>query len=297
MSKFTANQYWIDILLQQGIVSGTSSFSVGVHPTGIVAGPDGNLWVADLGQDKVWKVTTAGLATGYTTTTNAGEVCTGPDNNLWFAAENYVEKVTTSGTPTTYSLSGGISWDICVGPDSNLWVSGNNSSNTMAWRVTTSGTVTPHILHTGEPLTAICNGPDGNLWGCEETDNIWKITTAGSGTNYNYGSGFCVAICTGPDGNLWAANQSSEILKITTSGVITPYTLGTSVPQGICTGPDGNLWVSDANGYVWRVNTDGTGIAFALPGSQPAGLCVGPDNNIWVTDFHGAVWKVVLAQE
>jgi hypothetical protein len=49
----------------QVVTEFSSGMSAGAVPNGIAAGPDGNLWFADNGANKIGKITTAGVITEY----------------------------------------------------------------------------------------------------------------------------------------------------------------------------------------------------------------------------------------
>ena len=61
--------------------------TAGSGPEGITAGPDGNLWFAELLGNKIGRITTAGAITEFTVPTASSEplgITAGPDGNLWF---------------------------------------------------------------------------------------------------------------------------------------------------------------------------------------------------------------------
>ncbi len=57
------------------------------RPSGITAGPDGNLWFTELGANSIGRVSLSGVVTEYpvpTADSEPRESATGPDGNLWF---------------------------------------------------------------------------------------------------------------------------------------------------------------------------------------------------------------------
>jgi len=57
------------------------------QPSGITAGPDGNIWICETSANKITKMTPDGSSfTEYPLAANSGPVVitAGPDNNLWF---------------------------------------------------------------------------------------------------------------------------------------------------------------------------------------------------------------------
>src|SRR5262245_29087889 len=142
-------------------------------------------------------------------------------------------------------------------------------------------------------------GPDNNVWFTENNGNqIAKITTAGTITEYSLGTGMYRLpwdITAGPDGNLWATERRSSspyngIIQSTTSGSITEYLLPNMLddPHGItaAVGVDGNLWFTVANNKVGKVTTSGTFTLYTVPtaNSDPEGIALGPDGNLWFVE-------------
>lgn len=192
----------------------------GSNPGGICVGPDGNLWVTDF-NGAVWKVTTSGTATNYSSG-GFNSIVSGPDGNLWasgyISGTPYAVKITTSGSYTPYALSGAAPYEICVGPDGNLWVVDATGA---VWKVTTSGSTTKYSL--GGDNRSICAGPDGNLWVTNFTNRtIYKVTTSGAVTSHTLSAGsvYLENIIVGPDGNLWIVcfqqfNTDPNFIKVT----------------------------------------------------------------------------------
>ncbi len=60
--------------------------SAGSYPSGITAGPDGNLWFTERSSRKIGRITTAGVITESPPNpgTTPNEITAGPDGNLWF---------------------------------------------------------------------------------------------------------------------------------------------------------------------------------------------------------------------
>jgi len=264
----------------------------------ITVGSDGNLWVPDFYNTRVWEITTTPTFTPYAPiTTRPVAVTYSPsDNNMWMAdALGYVWRVTLAGATTPFLLSPGAPLTgICFSNiTGDLWVS---ASDGLVWNVTTAGAATSYLI--GGTLTGICEGSDSNLWASDSTGNVWQITTGGVGTSFSLLGGTPTCICAGPDANLWLGDPASggQVWQVTTAGTPTSFSVTTSVPTGICSGPDGNLWMSSSDGFVWKITTAGTPTAYALVSSIPSGICSGPDGNLWVSDEgpfgFGQVWKV-----
>jgi streptogramin lyase len=327
---------WAAALVGLGLAAGSAAaltptvteFSAGVTassaPSGIAAGPDGNLWFLEFNSPgRIGLVTTAGavteVATGGVTPglrANAGldEITAGPDGNLWFTEENNpgsIGRITPAGAVAEFSSGitpAGQPIGITAGPDGNLWFTEDANPGRIG-RITTAGAVTevatggvtPGFSLNSTP-TRITKGPDGNLWFIESVHpyQIGRITQAGAVTEI---PGLSDAeprhITAGPDGNLWFTGNITpgRIGRITTSGVVTEFTGGATPgfssgdgPQGIAAGPDGNVWFTGHNppGRVARITPTGAVSEFTggiTPGFSAA---VGPDEI--VTGPDGNIW-------
>src|SRR5207237_2059313 len=99
-------------------------------PSGITAGPDGNIWFTEAGGNRVARLN---IATDEvlefpplpTPKASPGEITPGPDSNLWFTEQepSKVASITPTGVVTEYSgltpKSG--PFGIATGPDGSVW--------------------------------------------------------------------------------------------------------------------------------------------------------------------------------
>ncbi|HEV3217894.1 MAG TPA: hypothetical protein VGZ27_19365, partial [Vicinamibacterales bacterium] len=239
-----------------GTLTTFNSASCCSSPSGIAAGPDGNLWVIDLD----------------TTLSSVGSIM----------------RITPTGSITTFPLApffGGqyqnlLPEAISAGPDGNVWftaVTGPQipQASSYVGRITPTGSETVFKLPFPRILWGITSGPDGNLWFTEsgrfgepDQDAIGQITPAGTITEFpipkvaNSSAARPVAIVTGPDGNLWFTEaDANKIGRVTTAGVCVEFAVPTSNrrptgfgpnitngPFWITNGPDGNMWFSEPIG-------------------------------------------------
>ena len=94
------------------------------------------------------------------------------------------------------------------------------------------------------------------------TDNIGRITTSGSVTNFPQTSADPDGISAGPDGALWyvgsmRSGDEGSIFRITTSGTITSYGPLVGSLFATTSGPDGNEWFTDiAAESIDRITTN-----------------------------------------
>ena len=284
----------------------TSYTTTSSYVSGLVAGPDGNMWYSSRAGGKVGKVTLGGTVTEYATPSSSDtpSITTGPDGNLWFVeySNNKVGKVTTSGSFTEYTIptSSSSPYRIVAGPDGNMWYLGTDSNK--IGKVTTSGSFTEYTIPTSSSNPqGLAVGPDNNLWFTETTPGkIGKITTSGTITEYSLTSGINpTAIAAGPDGNLWfGTNGDNKVGKITTAGTSTLYSVSASV-EGIGVGPDNLVWFSLMSGAnnIGSITADGTVTEYPLTGDPYSfAVVLRPDNNLWVPDYAstGKVVKVAF---
>ncbi|MFY9550232.1 MAG: hypothetical protein WAU32_03710, partial [Thermoanaerobaculia bacterium] len=71
-------------------------------PSGIAAGPDGNLWFTEKAGNKIGRITTAGAITEFSIPTASSSplgIAARPDGNLWFTefGVNQIGRITTAG--------------------------------------------------------------------------------------------------------------------------------------------------------------------------------------------------------
>jgi len=136
---------WIS---SSGVLTLLATAASQTYITGIVKGPDGNLWVTEVSSywgDRVAKVNTAG----------------------WGTFTNYRLANFSAGPQA-----------IAVGPDGNLWFTEAKSSS--IGRITTTGSIVEFALASGSRPQRITSGPDGNLWFTENYSNqIGQITPLG----------------------------------------------------------------------------------------------------------------------
>jgi streptogramin lyase len=279
----------VTLVCTQGALAGTISTiptAEGIIPSGITAGPDGNLWF-----------------------TYAGTIGPGADG------VGNIGRITPSGRirqfpiPTAISTTESSPQAITAGPDGNLWFTEQGTGK--IGRITPSGRISQFLLPSGsgtpEAPEAITAGPDGNLWFTVTVTNIvgefgsnsisvsgkiGRITTSGAISEFPIPTANRPeAITAGPDGNLWfTENESGKIGRITPTGAISEFPIPTaeSRPTGITAGPDGNLWFTESNigaSKIGRITPTGAISEFPIPAAHsiPVGITAGPDGNLWFT--------------
>src|SRR6266571_5069926 len=95
-------------------------------PSGITAGPDGNLWFTEFDGERIGRITIEGAITEYTVPTlysGPWGIAPGSDGNLWFTEydTNLIGRITPGGAITEYPIPTSRSFPrgITAGPDGN----------------------------------------------------------------------------------------------------------------------------------------------------------------------------------
>src|SRR5262245_4924237 len=141
-------------------------------PSGMAAGPDRNVWIANLAE--IDRVSPSGQLARFPIGEEAiaTSIAAGPDGNLWFVATlgafgargQGVWRMTPAGAMARVldESQTGISTptSIIAGRDGNLWFADNGYSEVV--RVTTSPVARADVPFTG--ASRLAAGPDGNLW-------------------------------------------------------------------------------------------------------------------------------------
>ena len=101
----------------------------GSDPNRITAGPDGALWFTEYQNNKIGRITTAGVVTEFPVPTSASSpqgIAAGTDGALWFteSGTGKIGRITTAGVITEFPIpkpGGGGPYGITSGPDGALW--------------------------------------------------------------------------------------------------------------------------------------------------------------------------------
>jgi YD repeat-containing protein len=217
--------------------------AAGSEPSGITAGPDGNLWVSQSGSDTVSKVTTAGAVTENKLTSPfscPNYIAAGPENEskLWFTdnCDHQIGRITTSGGTLSFNFTSGVELQgIIAGPAQSLWFAMEGVSK--IGKITTSGVVSEYALPSGSQPRGITAGPGSVLFFTDYgTSKIGQISTTGTLSEFSLPSGSQpVAITEGPEGFIWYADYgTSRVGKLTP--IIEPTEALGPVPAGVTCG-------------------------------------------------------------
>ncbi len=302
--------------------SGTAGFLDGAganaqfnNPEGIAADAAGNVYIADAVNNRIRKISAAGVvstlagsgAAGFADGSGTAAQFYSPQGlaldaagNVYVAdlGNNAIRKITPAGAVTTLAGSGVAGWNdatgntaqfknprgLTVDASGNVYVAdkGNNRIRkiTPAGAVTTVAGLTTAGYTDGAVATATFNQPQGvamdskgNLYIADTGNNaIRYIGTDGTVTTFAGGAydyslmGYTTAIITDAAGNLYMADEAGRILEITAAKVLyvvagsaaAGYTNGAgtsalfNVPQTLAADALGNIYVADGGNNVIR---------------------------------------------
>lgn len=285
----------------------SDGLTANAQPGDIVLGPDGKLWFAEKGIDKIGRLTPGNpplieefdLPTGFTTPFN---ITVGPDDKIWFTCSNGAPalcRMTPADPADTQGRGGygasGSPAGIAAGPDGAMWLGSQGGTVIRADATTMDELVVSDIDLTGFNIRNLTPGPDGNVWVTDFGGKIARVTPTGTATTFDVPGDGAWDIVTGPDGNLWYSapeGNDSKIGRITPAGDFgTQFDVTDAGDQlGITVGPDGALWFAQAvANNIGRITTDGqfTEIGGLTAGARPEYIAPGPDNTLWFTELLG----------
>ncbi len=206
-------------------------------PQGVAVDRNGNVYVADVQNQKIRKITPGGLVT-----TLAGSGSSGSADGTGTAASFYY--------PTGVAVDAG----------GNVYVA--DKSNSKIRRITPSGAVTTLFTSSSEGIAV---DGSGNIYLAEGSDII-KATSAGVKTyltdaNSDVAFTTPVGLSVDGSGNVYVADKGNhKILKVTPAGVVTTLAgngtagsgdgtgagAGLNAPQGVVVDGKGNVYVADS---------------------------------------------------
>jgi virginiamycin B lyase len=279
------------------------------QPQDIVQGPDGNMWFAERGINKIGRIsgTSPGAIQEFDIAAGATSpdiITVGPDGKLWYTEAGGIGVMTpgpapSAGTIPATGLGLGQARGIAVGPDGNVWVS--DATNIQVIIVSPVGTRLDAVsLPTGFNARNITRGPDGNIWVADfttMTGRIARIKVAGTTRTLDPPNGFptpggvnVMDVIAGKDGNIWYTAQGTTVGRMTPAGVAKNFTSKGVDPFGITLGPDGAVWFGEFQGNaIGRVGYDGvtSHVTGLTPASGPRYAAGGPGNTLWFTEDTG----------
>ncbi|MDH2910088.1 MAG: hypothetical protein PXZ07_08270 [Candidatus Eremiobacteraeota bacterium] len=214
---------------------------------------------------------------GSTYGTNITGVVKGPDGNMYFGSSGYIMEASTSspGSISYVTYTGYNPKYAAVGPQSTLWFTSDGSVVRLQFSGKTLSTAMAYTITSGaDVFGGITEGADGNMYVADNTtDSIIRINldSTGTPTSLTTLSGFGGAIgglAPGQSGDtsLWLTIPSGNViyaLNFSTStlvGSITPPSSSSSPTSLLTTGDDSIWWGEASTGFL---GTDGDGQNFA----------------------------------
>jgi virginiamycin B lyase len=219
-----------------------AGLTAGAEPSGIVAGPNGDIWFTEYGTGRLGAIDPASgkLVGEYPVPAGASSnpqgIVVGPDGALWFTERGADQIGRLDPTMAQSGTSNGFS----------------------EFAIPSNGT------HIGAQPVDLIDGPNGTMWATLLAGDVASIVPAGSGpdtiatiTRFQLptaGSG-PEGLVLGPDGDIWVSEYTAHQLAR-----VVPSSTEAGTSDGITEYPAGAqpLWLSDAgDGALWFTdNTD-----------------------------------------
>ncbi len=253
---------------------------------GIGAGPDGNVWFAEV--NHIGKVTPAGVITEYAYPTQPGTnqyggVTAGSDGNVWFAesSQNAIGRIVPStGTISMFQIPVSCTpAAVVLAKDNNVWFACLASAPQMG-RITPAGVISVYPIggsFEGNETEQFCaRGPDGEPWCASRTDdNIFRVNTASQTvTIFTPPLPELVnvdALSAGPDGNVWIDTLGGNALDVL---VTNPMTVSPLKLSFTAAGQTGTLTVSESTVSAWTAKSSNTAVATVAQGGSASTFTV-----------------------
>ena len=137
---------------------------------GVAATADGSIWAAEADQAKVLRLGPDHRLTEIAVQGTPQGMVAGSDGNLWIAERRYIGRLSLSGALTELSLPDQDvtirdAEQIAEGPDGSFWYT--DHVNSRVGRIDASGAITEYTLPGNQGPQGIVLGPDDNLWFAE----------------------------------------------------------------------------------------------------------------------------------
>ncbi|MBL7818650.1 MAG: putative Ig domain-containing protein [Saprospiraceae bacterium] len=298
---------------------GTGASASFYSPSGVAVDASSNVYVADWKNNKIRKITPAGVVTtfagsgsaGSTDATGTSASFNGPygiavdaSGNVYVAdnANHKIRKITSAGVVTTFAGSGSAGStdatgtsasfyypvDVAVDALGNVYVADGN--NHKIRKITSAGVVS----------TLAGSGTTGS--------------TDATSTSASFNTPYSVAV--DASGNVYVADLANQkIRKITSAGVVTTLAgsgtasstdgTGTSAsfnnPYGVAVDASGNVYVADfSTSQIRKITSAGVVTTLALSAqtgvlNNPRGVAVDASGNLYVADYgNNKIRKVAL---
>ena len=277
--------------------------SAGTGPYTLTLGPDGNIWIAEWGANKIARLSNAGALTEVDAYTPSG-VCNpfgitaGLDGTLWFTCttSGRVNQISTYGSSQiSYGTQSPPTGQIAVGSDGKFWyAAGAVGVYLLDWA---GGIDTAVASNPAGKVSGVAPGPHGQTWFLEwQHGGIALFDGSGAGStlsSFGVNQNSFVVQCRGHG---WVAmTDANQIRRVepTPLGLTSwhdyPLAGVANSPTGIACGLDGSVWFSlYAANKIARLKNDGSDTyeEFPIPtaSSGPWGVAIGSDGSVWFAE-------------
>jgi hypothetical protein len=264
-----------------GSTNGTGTAAAFNNPRMLATDASDNLYVPDLSNGLIRKITPAGVVTTFASGLNGpGGVAVDASGNVYVAeySGGRVLKYTSAGGANFAIIATGISnpSGIAVDYAGNVFVAEQDGSS--VYKITPAGVRTTFASGLRNP-TGVALDASGNVYVAELNAHLIRKYTPTGATNIILAGSGSAAFADG-------------------SGTAASF----SYPHGLAVDPLGNVYVADVNSNrVRKITPDGvvttlagTGAVSSLNGSgsaatfnAPAGIAIDPSGNIYVSEYYG----------
>jgi sugar lactone lactonase YvrE len=306
---------WIDAGAQTAHFSGAQSIVVSnglSTPHGVAVDASGNVYIADLGNNRILKETLSGA--GYVESTVASNGLNAPagvavdaSGNVFIAdsANNRILKETLSGGTYTESVvpTTGLHSPLGIAVDQSGSLLITDSYNAQVVKETYSGGVYTQHFVLGGPTwpDGVAVDASGNIYVCAPTDDyVAKLTPTGSGYTLTHIGSMLVqphGVAVDAAGNVYIADGSgNRILKEAPSGSTYTQSVvesGLNLPEAITVDSGGTLYFNNPNGgEIDKLSQSGANFGITSVGKQSSTVSL-----IFTFDTAGSIGTPVVVTQ
>src|ERR1700730_8640127 len=224
----------------------------------------------------------------------------GADGAMWYCAgTTNIVRMDMFGNTTTYSLPTGQAtgcYDLTLNRDHTLYfIQYGYSNNILVGHINTAGVVA--YLTLSQPIAAgtifMTEGGDGNLWiaseeaGGANNSIMYRVTTAGTVTEFPLPGKNVQEIATGADGRIWIGKfyrrrDGGFIARVDLNGMVTDYTVGQA--WGLAPTHDGRVGLLGYKSLNRLDPTTRSILSYPLSKTSQDALFVGPNSVLFYAD-------------